>query len=558
MEETKEKTVDSTVTLIQKWIDETRPFYGDYVKVVEKNVQYYLGDQTDVARVRGKKSKSVENRVFSAVETIVPIVTSTPPSMVVKPAKDDEQAEIRAAKLQKSLEYHYERLNLRDKLERYTRNLIVKRVGVFKLAWNEKEDDFDVKVVNPVKLRIPRKGSSVDEIPYILEEVEMSYSSLEEFFGKEKAEKVKNSGGETTETSEENRKKNVYTVWEATTDDWTAWMCKGEILDKKDNQFYDKADASKNFFGFSKKHYVIKSLFPLDDYLIGETDLIQQTIPIQDNINKRKRQIEDLCALVANPPLLIDSDTMDEETASTITNEEGLIIYGKDVAGQGKIRFETPGQVPQYLFSDLINSRSEFDNVFGTHSTTRGEKSSSPTLGQDMLQRQGDLGRIDLISRKIEGTIAELANWFVQIMKQHYSDDKKIMVFGDDGRDLVEFSRADIEDGVEIIVKSGFVLPMDEVSQRKEAINLFQLGALEPLSLYEKMKFPNPTKTFERLAKFRSGQMFQEYSGQGAQPAQSGVPGQLQTGQQAGAGGVSNQQEAIEGRQQPMGGIMST
>ena len=67
VEKTEEKTVDSTVSLIQKWIDETRPFYGDYVKVVDKNVQYYLGDQTDVGKIRGKKSKSVENRVFSAV-----------------------------------------------------------------------------------------------------------------------------------------------------------------------------------------------------------------------------------------------------------------------------------------------------------------------------------------------------------------------------------------------------------------------------------------------------------------------------------------------------------
>jgi hypothetical protein len=258
---------------------------------------------------------------------------------------------------------------------------------------------------------------------------------------------------------------------------------------------------------------------------------------------------------VANPPLLIDSDTMDEETASTLSNEEGLIVYGKDVAGQGKIRFEAPGQVPQYLFSDLINSRSEFDNVFGAHSTTRGEAGGSPTLGQDMLQRQGDLGRIDLISRKVESAIAELAEWFVQIMKVEYGDDRKIMLFGDDGRRLVDFSRSDIENGIELIVKSGFVLPMDEISQRKEAVNLFQLGALDPLSLYEKMKFPNPTKTFERLAKFRTGQMFQEYSGVGAMPAQSGQAGQAQLGQMEGAGGVSNPQESLEGRQAPLSGL---
>jgi len=310
---TEEKVVEkdkATADLIQKWINETKPFHGDYLKAVDRNIQYYLGNQTDVQNIKGKKSKAVENRVFSSTETIVPIVTSTPPSMVVRPSTDDEKADISAGKVQRALEHHYERVGLRDKLERYTRNLIVKRVGIFKLVWDERSDDFDVKVINPVKARIPRKGSCVDELPYILEEVEMTYDSLEDFFGKDNAEKIKNSNGEQTETSDQN-KKLTYTVWEATTDAWTAWYCKGEILKKENNPFYDVEDDSKNFFKHSKKNYVIASLFPLDDYLIGDTDLIVQTIPIQDNINKRKRQIEDLCARVANPPLLIDSDTMD-------------------------------------------------------------------------------------------------------------------------------------------------------------------------------------------------------------------------------------------------------
>ena len=55
--------------------------------------------------------------------------------------------------------------------------------------------------------------------------------------------------------------------------------------------------------------------------------------------------------------MLIDSDVMSEEQAGAITNEEGLILYGKDAANGQKVRFESPGQVPAYLFNDLQLSR---------------------------------------------------------------------------------------------------------------------------------------------------------------------------------------------------------
>ena len=51
---------------------------------------------------------------------------------------------------------------------------------------------------------------------------------------------------------------------------------------------------------------------------------------------------------------------------------------------------------------------------------------------------------------------------------------------------------------------------MDKVSLRTEAVQLWQLGALDPVTLFERLEFPNPAKAAERLMAWKSGQLTQE------------------------------------------------
>ena len=84
------------------------------------------------------------------------------------------------------------------------------------------------------------------------------------------------------------------------------------------------------------------------------------------------------------------------------------------------------------------------------------------------------------------------------------------MVGKDGGIEFVKLSRDDIEDHIEIDVKDGNILPMDEVTLHNEAIQLWQLQALDPVTLYERLKFTNPEKTALRLQTWLQGQLTQE------------------------------------------------
>jgi hypothetical protein len=68
---------------------------------------------------------------------------------------------------------------------------------------------------------------------------------------------------------------------------------------------------------------------------------------------------------------------------------------------------------------------------------------------------------------------------------------------------------------------------MDEVSLRTEAVQLWQLGALDPVTLFEKLKFPEPQKTAQRLLAWKMGQLQMETDAS-IQQAQGGAQAQAQ------------------------------
>lgn len=489
------------ISQIKVWEKESEDLYGQLKRVWEVNLAYYKGDQTEVYKIYGKNSKAVENRIFMAVETMIPIATSRPPEIVVYSQEESEVGQMEAQDLQDVLNYHLDRLGLQEKSERWVRDLLIKRYGVFKIEWNKEMDDVDLKVIDPRRIRIPRYGKSETELKFIIEYLEMSYDQMVKVFGQTKVNKL----GLPQTTIDEQKKVRLknYSITECWTNEYVVWLSGNTVLEKKENPYWE--EGGNNYFELPKKPYIIKSLYETEESIIGDTDNIQQLIPIQDNVNNLKRRIENISRKVSNPDLLIDSDVMSEEKASGITNEEGQIIYGKDAASGNKIRYQSPGQVPPYLFEDLQGSRNEFDNIWGIHSTTRGEREGRETLGGRKLLKQADLGRIDLIARQLERAIDGIAEYFTQLIKMYYTGEKTFSILGSDGlRFIKNFSNKKVGD-VKLVVKPGSTLPRDEITIHDEAIVLWQNKAIGIRTLYRMLKLPNLPEAIDDYIETQSG-----------------------------------------------------
>ena len=518
---------EELIDQIDAWEDESRSVYSVLLDIWRQNWEYYIGNQTGLWKIRGKQSRAIENRIFMAVETMIPIATSRLPDIEVRPGDEDELSQMQADNLQDIQGYQMERVGIQGLSEQFLRYMLLYRYGVFKPIWDKEIDDVGVIVRNPKRIRIPKFGASVDDLAYVLEDLEMSYGQILTQFGKKKADEVLKEQPKTAEFIDpkqinvnDNKVRNAtYSITEVWTNDFVAWRIGSIILDKKPNPFYNSEDKSKNYFDKPKKPYIIKSLFTTEESLIGDTDYVQQMISIQDNINIRKRQIEDVSSKVANPMLLIDSDTMSEEQVSGITNEAGFILYGKDAADGNKIRFEQPGQLPNYVFLDLEGSRSAFDNIWGIHSTTRGEREGKETLGGRQLLKAADLGRIDLVARQLERALDELGGWWTQMMKMFYTEERSFSILGEDGRRFIQGFKGDqIGKNVKLRIVVGSTLPKDEITQRQEAIELWQNKAIGVKTLYQRLKMPNIDQAIEDYVATQSGAIFQQ--GQKGQPQQ--------------------------------------
>ena len=504
---------DDLVGIATDWFTESKKYHTELEKVWQQNEKYYKGNQTFKERVPSDMSNTVQNQVFMGVETVVPIITANPPQFIAEPPTESDDSVKFAQAVQKVLLIQYEIQGVRTSGEMVMRHMIIYRFGCWKYFWNEETNDIGHKYVRPQRLYFPKVTG---KLPYMMEQIDISSEEFRDVFGDEKFKKFLVDRGQEFDPNHLDDVRGIWTIWEIWTKDIVFWKYGGMIIDKRENPNYDFSNKEKNHFLEPKLPYIIATAFRLGNEPIGETDLIQQTIPIQDTINVTTRLIINNASKTGNAQWYIDSQVMSEEEARTkITNGPGQIVYGDGVANPNLMRRDPPPPMPNYISELKQMSERAFDNIFGTHSTTRGERGQSETLGGRLLLKQADLGRIDLIVREFERVVAELGDANVQLMKLNYKKKRTFKVYGETGEDFVELVDSMIESGLKIIVKSGTTLPTDELSKRKEAVELWSMGALDPITLFERLKFPNPEEAAQRLLAWKKGQLEMEEGAKG-------------------------------------------
>jgi len=496
------------------WHEESKKYHDELEKIWKQNENYYKGNQTFMEKVPSDMSNAVQNQIFMGVETVIPIITANSPQFISEPPEESDVSIRYATALQKVLGIQYETQDVRTSGEMIMRHMIIYRLGCWKVFWDDKIDDWNHKYVRPQRLYFPKVAI---ELPYIMEQVDITAEEFRETWGDEKFKKFLEHGGQEFDPNLLDKVQGIWTIWEIWTKDMVFWKHGGLIIDKKENPYYDFNNKKNNHFNEPKIPYILASAFRLGSSPVGDTDLIQQTIPIQDTINVTNRLIINNASKTGNAQWYIDSEVMSEEEANTkITNSCGLIIYGANVANPNMLRRDPPPALPNYIPELKIMAERAFDNIFGTHSTTRGERGQEETLGGRILLKQADLGRIDLLVREFERVVAVLGNWGTQLMKLNYRKKRTFRSYGETGITFVELMSDMIEKGVKVVIKSGTTLPTDELSKRREAMELWGMGALDPVTLFERLKFPNPEEAAKRLQLWKMNQLQMDMQARGA------------------------------------------
>lgn len=260
-----------------------------------------------------------------------------------------------------------------------------------------------------------------------------------------------------------------------------------------------------NHFDRPRKPYIWTSMFLVENKAIGETSYVEQANPLQEDVDRRKRQISDNADLV-NGILKVDTGitTITLADAKKASYDAGGLLYGDGVM-EG-VKRETGEPAPAVLFNDMQDSRNEIDNLLGTTQTFRGEGTRNETAtGRAILREEGQ-SRLDDPVSVVDYVMQEMYSWWLQMVRVKYTEAHLVKPLGGErATETIELMRDDVQEGVEVRVIPGQVLPEDRFYRAERAAEDAKAGVLDPLTYFETVGgYDNPKEVAKRLVMWKA------------------------------------------------------
>lgn len=510
---------DELIALKVKWEQNWQKMNADLSKIQEQNEAYWLGKHWD----KGNYSERpvMDNLIFESIETLLPIASRQNPEPIVyeKGGIDGDNQMGVAHKVQKMLIYLADTNQMKLKNKKLLRYWMLYRLGVAKVAWNVQENDISYHILRPQKLildpdaTVTEKGVYTGE--YIGEHRKASAQALVDEFPKQK-EYITGlvSGKMGTEIG--------YIEW--WTDKYSFSSIGNQVLKKFKNPHwnYDAEEMQfdqfgnqmmapvkgNNHFSSPQKPYIFLSVFNLGKHPFDDTSLIEQNLSNQDSINKRKRQI-DKNADQTNGGIAVNSlfFSKEEGAAAAKAKRDGGVIMTPGNPNDIIANLVT-SPLPNFVYQDLQDSRGVMLGNFGVRgSTPQGIKSEDTVRGKIITKGQ-DESRISGITEYLEQFMDRTYNWMVQLMYVYYDEIHTVTAMGKDSQqEQMNISNAEFSQKLLVSVKEGSTVPKDDLTKANQAIDLWSAGALDPITLYERLQFPDPIEQARRLVMYMANPM---------------------------------------------------
>lgn len=548
-----ESTLKETeiVELVANWKRTYNTYYADIEGSQKMAFSYWIGkqDSEQTSQINGDRG-IVDNLIFEAIETFIPIATRANPDPLVSADPSDEGQKL-AHDIKEALLHEADRIKLRKKLKGMLRHWLIYKIGVIKHSYNVHLDRIEMDVINPKRMIFDKDGY-IDESgkfvgEYLGEKMKNTAKRLIELFPSKKdyiTEKAKGKLGTKLE----------YICWWYRGRDNFYTMEDQVVLGKFINPHwnYDSQDGSlegRNHFAEPEAPYTFLSIFSTGLQPHDETSLVQQNIPLQDMVNRRYSQIDDNVRKMNNGMVISDqfTDSQASQAASALARGVAIRAPGPDVT-KAVMRMPAPALPPQ-VFQMLEDGRNQIKNIFGTSGSTPEGVQKEQNVRGKILVNQLDSSRIGGgITEFLEQVADTTYNWWVQMMFVHWTDPHYIVAIGTTGgSDLITLKNTNflLLKSLNVTVKEGSLIPKDPLTQRNEAIDLWSANAIDPVNFYKKLDFADPTNAAQQLIIWQMvqkgllpPQAYLPSFSIGGQPPMPGIPGMMPN--MAGPQGASN------------------
>lgn len=476
----------------------------------DKNKVYYQGTQKAQP---GKVSVISSNLIFESEETFIPQALSQNPEPVVWSDNTPEGKEA-SNKIKTMLQYHADIFCLRKKLGVMVRQWSIYFIGVVKHGWDAKIGEIKTDLRRPQNFDLDPDGY-IDEYgnfvgAFLREKIESSAQKLLDDFpelSKEKVayikEKVNDKLGTTVVRSQ---------WW---TDDYCFTTFAEEILEKHKNEFFnydtnekdeygvDVPTKKENHFANPKMPYTFLSVFSLQETPHDITNLIEQNIANQDRINDRDDQISKNLR-TSNNSIVFNGLHYNQETgrqAAQAMEDGDPVMDPGGAPSEAVARFPAPS-IPDSVFKAQQNDKDTLRSVFGTQGLAAQSQDENQTARGMILNQSHDSSRIGGgIGDALEQVADNIFNWWLQLYYIFYDKAHYGAVMGNGSAvQYVELMMANETRKFVVSVAPNSMQPKDEITQRQEAVDLWNAKALDPIGLFEALDDPDPVNTAKRVS----------------------------------------------------------
>lgn len=547
-------TEQQLATLIENRWNSADSVWNVVNKQYTTNLKIYQGNGAwvDSSTALRRKAKIRANRIFRDMESVINSLIANPPQPNFIPTRATDDAKESAELQQGYFVKRYKDLNVKEQFRKGLRNLYFSRLIVLKPFWNSKINDFDVRSIDPRKIRVSPTATKENDSEFVIEEVTDTLVSVLRRFPKKSKEILKMSGYTTEEDAYINNPqitykeawignnvifkynnlilgelKNPYWDWDGllvTAEEERELATLGgeqrrnrmsvirQAQNQRTQQGMEQVDGAPNepleevhayyfnHFDYPRKPYIFATVFNNENTPVGQTDMITQAAPLQEGIDRRKQDIDENASLV-NGQVKVDASVMSKADAQKLRYEARGVIWGKGV-NTGVTR-EMGNPLPNFVYEDMVDSRNEIDNIMAASSAFRGEREGAETkAGRLALIDQSYLALNELV-QVVDYCSYELFNWFYQLAKVRYTEHHTAKLIGkDNALKLFTLMQDDFEDGVEIKVIEGKTLPEDRQFKYQQAQEDVTKGILAPTDYFERAGYDNPSDKAKNRVKF--------------------------------------------------------
>ncbi len=547
---------------------EAKKFKKTFDKDWDKWYKMYVGQHWEGPRADWK-STPVVNYSWTVVETIVPIMTDSNPTIMIAPEEPSDTATSEA--IGQCVKKILVNNRFQGKTTVTVRNALKYGTGFMKVWWNGEacrgKGDVEISVIDPRHI-FPAPGAlEIQEASYVIYATNVPINYIEAMWpeakGKIKAgvwEEDLNVDKSITSQSGSSSSSGVTGPIQSTDSTGTAAGSSSsqasgpsphtgtmdrsklatliEMWHRKDGKVWCSVAANRVLLRdepspFKHEKYPFAKLV---DYAIpscfwgmGE---LQQLEKLQEYINKRRGQTQDILKICASPPLIADSNSGINPKA--MVARPGTIIY----KNQGTdVHWLQPPNLPAAMFDVQQLDKQDFDAVSGIFDVTQGRKPAGIEAASAIVELQeAAQTRIRLKVRNLETFIQEIGELIVPTMQQFYGPDRVVRLVGGDpkqpeyiviNKQVVDKTGKvvkvnDVSAGYyDIEVGVGSTMPVNKSRYYKQMVEMFQLGIVDDQAVIESSILP-PTEISRIIQRKRQKEKELQMLESGQSPAPGG------------------------------------